>query len=374
MRLSLEWVEREISRFGGNPNNVHILGESAGGAAMLTQLHHDAYLSNNGRRQLFNKVSVMSGGSLRRNNWSVMNEWENELYLEMMHDSVKAISGELSVDYNSEVLDRNYLASYVKGFSSAEILKFMQLLNTYYYANPAFQVLFDIIMVNPAAPVIAVDNSFIFGVKTAFETYISKSRAGTLSESDSLSSLNPLIDGLDLSGYEITYGTLNGDGDLMFSTFQPKVTSGDVSFKDFTARNILSDRAYHVMSTMEHDCYQHHIDLDTSSTASPTSCLEPVYSSLKNLYKSGNFNEAGLISEISNKINMPSEMFSLWLDQAATIRKFNYEYYSRDYYQNLDLLSQQVLHVATDNLFTNAALLNMAKDRELGGRVNGYEP
>lgn len=36
-RAGLEWVQRHISRFGGDPDNVSISGESAGGASMMMQ-------------------------------------------------------------------------------------------------------------------------------------------------------------------------------------------------------------------------------------------------------------------------------------------------------------------------------------------------
>jgi hypothetical protein len=36
-RAGLEWIQRHISKFGGDPNNVSISGESAGGASMMMQ-------------------------------------------------------------------------------------------------------------------------------------------------------------------------------------------------------------------------------------------------------------------------------------------------------------------------------------------------
>jgi cholinesterase len=37
-RFALEWVQKHICRFGGNPNNVTIIGESAGGGSIMHQI------------------------------------------------------------------------------------------------------------------------------------------------------------------------------------------------------------------------------------------------------------------------------------------------------------------------------------------------
>jgi acetylcholinesterase len=55
--LALKWVQQNISQFNGDPNNVTLFGESAGGAAVHLHL-----LSENSR-QYFHKVICQSGTS-----------------------------------------------------------------------------------------------------------------------------------------------------------------------------------------------------------------------------------------------------------------------------------------------------------------------
>ena len=53
---SLRWVKRNIAKFGGNPDNVTIFGQSAGGAGVYTQL------TSPSAKGLFHKAIVQSGG------------------------------------------------------------------------------------------------------------------------------------------------------------------------------------------------------------------------------------------------------------------------------------------------------------------------
>jgi para-nitrobenzyl esterase len=54
-QAALRWVQRNIRRFGGNPHNVTIAGQSAGGLSVLAQL------VSRGSRGLFERAIVQSG-------------------------------------------------------------------------------------------------------------------------------------------------------------------------------------------------------------------------------------------------------------------------------------------------------------------------
>ena len=54
-RLALEWVQKNIAAFGGDPSNVTLFGESAGGASTLAQM------LNPNAKALFHKVIIQSG-------------------------------------------------------------------------------------------------------------------------------------------------------------------------------------------------------------------------------------------------------------------------------------------------------------------------
>jgi para-nitrobenzyl esterase len=58
MVLALEWVKNNIVNFGGDPNNVTIMGQSGGGSKVTTLMNMPS------AKGLFHKAVVLSGGSL----------------------------------------------------------------------------------------------------------------------------------------------------------------------------------------------------------------------------------------------------------------------------------------------------------------------
>ncbi len=63
---ALQWVQRNIEQFGGDPDNVTIFGESAGGGSVNTLMTaNPKYVSG-----LFNKAIAQSGGGRKRGWWT----------------------------------------------------------------------------------------------------------------------------------------------------------------------------------------------------------------------------------------------------------------------------------------------------------------
>nr|XP_022909162.1 juvenile hormone esterase-like [Onthophagus taurus] len=89
--MALKWVQRNITKFGGNPNNVTIFGESAGGCST-----HNLILSPMAKG-LFHKAIAQSGCAL--NPWSIAN------------NPLKKLLKSLNYNYNNDKDTLKYLQS-----------------------------------------------------------------------------------------------------------------------------------------------------------------------------------------------------------------------------------------------------------------------
>ncbi len=77
MVAALEWVKNNISNFGGDPNNVTIIGQSGGGAKVTTLMNMPS------AKGLFHKAMCLSGNSLIGAN----NEYAEKLGLKIMEEA-----------------------------------------------------------------------------------------------------------------------------------------------------------------------------------------------------------------------------------------------------------------------------------------------
>lgn len=102
MVSALRWVNRYISFFGGNPNNVTIFGESAGGSAVVT------LLATPSAEKLFHKVWTMSPsiGQLRSKNRAKEIEEQILGLADAQNESeLKTLSVEKLLDIQSTLLN-----------------------------------------------------------------------------------------------------------------------------------------------------------------------------------------------------------------------------------------------------------------------------
>ncbi|MBD2752911.1 carboxylesterase/lipase family protein [Spirosoma validum] len=77
MVMALEWVKKNIANFGGDPNNVTIIGQSGGGAKVTTLMNMPS------AKGLFHKAVALSGSSLA----GVNKEYAEKLGLKVIEEA-----------------------------------------------------------------------------------------------------------------------------------------------------------------------------------------------------------------------------------------------------------------------------------------------
>lgn len=94
MIMALKWVKENISNFGGNPNNVTLCGESAGGTSVM------ALLAAPTARDYFNRAIIMSG-LLDNLIGKKIADYNNEIFFEETNISKENIKDLLTTDYET---------------------------------------------------------------------------------------------------------------------------------------------------------------------------------------------------------------------------------------------------------------------------------
>lgn len=77
-RLALQWIQENIRLFGGNPDNVTVVGESAGGSSILSQM--TAQVAGKDRATPF-KRAIIQSPALRPASDAAMYSQVYELFL-----------------------------------------------------------------------------------------------------------------------------------------------------------------------------------------------------------------------------------------------------------------------------------------------------
>ncbi|XP_028042021.1 esterase FE4-like isoform X1 [Bombyx mandarina] len=127
---ALRWVGRNISRFNGNPGNITVFGESAGGAIV------SSYLTSKMTVGLFSKVIAQSGNSIA--DFFVINEDPIEKAIKLASVLGKDLKDQRSL---YEFLVQVPLVDLVNAFTQLELSRPPSIINAYFL--PVVEKKFD---------------------------------------------------------------------------------------------------------------------------------------------------------------------------------------------------------------------------------------
>ena len=310
-RVALEWVQREIANFGGDKDNVHLIGENAGAVSVVAQLHHDAFKSNwKGENKLFQKATILSGCTLHDCIF-VNSVFEAALAKRQLH-------GDNSTDnsYNPE--------QYFNNLSEKQLLHLQTQveldsndLNWSFLKRP-----------NAAISRPVIDNEFIFGKKEQYDYINSKNIIFNDLTEDSLGT-DALTD-LDFTGYELIYGTVNGDGDSRDKYVGQLVRDGLISFDDVLRNDAAEFALNTVLEREERDCYEQNVNIEVLVKA----CLDKRVSEFsEHFYKDLSFES--LVNYISMREKIYPEYFvESFINKAKSLLEFSYQSYNDGLWYN----------------------------------------
>jgi len=312
VRTALEWVNSEIAKFGGDPKNVHICGESAGAAISSFQLNYDAVQKAAGKKQLFQKVTTMSGAG--NAGWSRWNSWQASLGLRITHDFLKASEvGYDTVLRKFESYTVESITEFLKTLPDEKLIELSQKSQGFLISKlgAVMDLIPDLMNIFSAV----IDNEFVF-------------------ENDKK---------IDYSGYKVTYGMINGDG-ILFQLFMPMAKEAKLNCK----RSMLSKEFY---KSIENSKFPEQVIIE--------------------LYEKG-LTEENVLNCVTSRNKLWADETGN-LKAFVYSDHMNFETFKNYPQANIPVEHQMLTRVVTDDKFTIPMLENMIKVRESGGKVRAYE-
>ena len=264
-RTALKWVKQEISNFNGNPNDIYLAGESAGGLSVSAQLYHDAFRSTgmaggvqmaspDASENLFQKAAIFSGnvnapwGHVNSRAVNLVNKNLEKMAEEKDEDSVLEMLQDMSVD---------------------------EIIATQLSADPEGSL-------SSALAAIVEDGDFFVSTEN-FVDFLKNDE--NMTEDQKMQTFQnfknhqnfPILGPwhiTDLSNYKIKYGALNGDGSDIAFGIPGSFSNGLEFFVGFSKFTEDINRNYKIW---EHECYRldlEGLEIDSAACFEALSCFE----------------------------------------------------------------------------------------------------